>query len=377
MDLPDFQVFIKPVGPACNLSCTYCYYLHKRSHHHGAGFSVMSDEMLERYINQHIQATSENVTVFSWHGGEPLLAGIDFYRKAVALQAKYSPEGKKVINGIQTNGTLINEEWCRFFAEEEFSIGISMDGPERLHNSFRRSNDGAGSFSRVMKGYDQLVVHGIDPEILCVVHAENEDYPMETYRFFRDLGVPYLTFIPLVEVISKESGLVSSRSVKPEKFGSFLCTIFDAWVCEGIGQVKIQIFEEALRTAFHQEHTLCIFKPVCGRVPVIEHNGDFYSCDHFVDTAHRVGNINTHSLHELLESPAQKVFGKAKMEKLPEYCRKCEVKQMCQGECPKNRFISTPDGEPGLNYLCEGYKTFFSHCRPFVTAVAKEVSRVE
>jgi uncharacterized protein len=331
----------------------------------------MSDEVLERYIRQHIEANTEPVIAFSWHGGEPMKAGLQFYRKAAALQKKYNRTGRKIVNGIQINGTLINTDWCKFLAEEKFIVGISIDGPEELHNIFRLTKNGKPTFKQVMRGYDQLVIHGINPEILCVVNAQNVNHPLELYRFFRQLGAPFLTFIPLVEKLTGNSSDVSSRTVPAKAFGHFLCTVFDEWVRHDIGRLKIQIFEEAVRTAFNQDHTLCIFKPVCGGVPVVEHNGDFFSCDHFVTQEHCLGNIRDSTLADLLDSERQKAFGLAKLSTLPQYCLECEVRDMCNGECPKNRFIHTPGGEPGLNYLCEGYKKFFNHCRPFTEAVAE------
>lgn len=366
----EFQVFTKPVGPVCNLGCTYCYYLEKSKLFGEDRILHMQEEVLEIYIRQHIEATTEPVITFSWHGGEPMMAGLKFYRKAVALQKRYNTAGRKIINGMQTNGMLVNTEWGRFLAEEQFVIGISIDGPENLHDLFRLTKDGSPTFNRVIRGYDQLVIHGIDPEILCVVNAENVRFPLEVYRFFKQLGAGFMTFIPLVEKLASNSSVASSRSVPSQAFGNFLCSIFDEWVEQDIGKVKIQIFEEALRTAFKQEHTLCIFKPVCGGVPVVEHNGDFFSCDHFVTREHHVGNIGKTSLAEMLDSRQQKLFGQAKQDTLPRYCLACEVRDMCNGECPKNRFINTPDGEPGLNYLCAGYKMFFNHCRPFAEAVA-------
>jgi uncharacterized protein len=367
----EFQIFVKPVGPACNLDCAYCYYLDKAVLFGEDKVYHLSDEMLEIYTRQHMEATTEPVITFSWHGGEPLRAGLNFYRKAVALQKKYNHSGRKIVNGIQTNGTLINEEWCRFLAGEQFMVGVSIDGPEELHDIYRLTKDGKSTFKQVIRGYDQLVIHGIDPEILCVVNAENVNFPMEVYRFFRQLGTPFITFIPLVEKQMTNPVTVSLKSVPAEAFGHFLCTLFDEWVRSDIGRVKVQLFEEATRTAFKQPHTLCIFKPVCGGVPVLEHNGDFFSCDHFVTPEHYLGNIREIALADLLDSDRQKAFGQAKLITLPKYCLECEVRDMCNGECPKNRFINTPDGEPGLNYLCAGYRQFFNHCRPFVEAVAR------
>ena len=367
----EFQIFTKPVGPACNLDCVYCYYLDKSMLFGADKLYHMSEDILETYIRQHLDACTEPVVTFSWHGGEPMRAGLNFYRKAVALQKKYNHSGRRIVNGMQTNGTLVNAEWCSFFAVEQFSIGISIDGPEALHDQFRITRDGKPTFSKVMRGYDLLVMHGLDPEILCVVNAENVKYPLEVYGFFRQLGAPFLTFIPLVEKQHGKRITVSSRSVPAEAFGDFLITVFDRWIRYDIGEVKVQIFEEALRTAFRQEHTLCIFKPVCGGVPVVEHNGDFFSCDHFVNREHYLGNIRDITLADLLDSDRQMAFGQAKLDTLPQYCLACEVRDMCNGECPKSRFINTPDGEPRLNYLCKGYRKFFIHCRPFVEAVTK------
>jgi uncharacterized protein len=371
MTWPGFQIFVKPVGPSCNLACEYCYYTEKEGLFNHHKLFAMSDSLLECYISRHIEASSSDIIAFSWHGGEPLLAGLEFYSKAVALQKKYCPVDKKIVNGIQTNGTLINAEWSKFLAKEQFSVGISIDGPEELHNRFRKHKHGQNSFQEALHGYDLLVMHDIDPEILCVVNAENVHYPLQLYRFFRDLGVSYITFIPLVERLSANHGSVSHRTVNANDFGGFLCAIFDEWVQNDMGKVKVQIFEEALRTAFNQDHTLCIFKVTCGGVPVVEHNGDFYSCDHFVNAENLLGNIGNVALADLLESRKQKIFGQQKLATLPEYCLKCEVRPMCNGECPKNRIITTPDGTPGLNYLCAGYRMFFNHCTPFVKAVEK------
>jgi uncharacterized protein len=325
----------------------------------------MDDETLEACIRQHFEASADDTVMFSWHGGEPLLAGISFFRKATELQKKYKPAGKNVVNGIQTNGTLLNDEWCMFFKEENFIIGISIDGPEVFHNRYRLSSSGHGSFEMAMRGYDLLYNYGITTEILCVVSSFNSSDPLSIYNFFKSAGARYITFLPLV--VRDQSSLtgVTEDSVVPAEFGRFLAAIFDEWIEKDIGSITVQVFEEALRPAFDREHTLCIFKPECGRVPVVEHNGDFYSCDHFVDKEHLVGNINDSTIIRLLNDPRQLSFGKAKSLTLPRFCRECEVLAMCNGECPKNRFITTPDGEPGLNYLCEGYKLFFNHCRPF------------
>jgi uncharacterized protein len=365
----EFQVFVKPVGSTCNLSCSYCYYLYKKDLYPGKNRFIMDEDLLERYIIQQIEATTEQVVMFSWHGGEPTMAGLDFFRKAVRLQKKHLPAGKELINGIQTNGTLLDDEWCSFFAAEGFIIGISIDGPEELHNKYRFYSGGKPSFKKVLRGYELLRKHNVTMEILCVVNAINVARPLVVYNFFKQMGASYITFLPLVEPqLSAISG-ASADSVPAGEFGHFLTTIFDEWIENDIGKIKVQIFEEAARTAFNQEHTLCIFKVNCGGVPAVEHNGDFYSCDHYVNRDHLLGNIKEGSLANFLDSPVQKAFGNAKSETLPAFCLECNVRVMCNGGCPKNRFIKTPDGEPGLNYLCPGYKQFFTYCKPFIEAI--------
>jgi uncharacterized protein len=371
----EFQVFVKPVGAECNLRCRYCYYLDKKELNKQTGAIRMSDNILEKYIIEHIGASTETDICFSWHGGEPAMAGLDFFRKVVTLQQKHKPSGRNIRNGIQTNATLLNDEWCRFLANENFFAGVSIDGPEEMHNKFRISMDKTGSFSNAFKGYELLKKHNVKTELLTVVNAENVIYPIEIYDFLRTLESEYITFLPLVQRDTVSDSRASSVSVVPVAFGTFLTTVFDEWVIRDIGRIKIQIFEEAARTSFNQEHTLCIFKKTCGGVPVVERNGDFYSCDHFVDRVHLIGNINERSLAGMLDSSEQKAFGMAKLNTLPRYCLDCEVRDMCNGECPKNRFIRTPAGEPGLNYLCQGYKLFFNHIKPFVDAIGYEWHR--
>jgi len=366
----EFQVFVKPIGSICNLDCHYCYYLEKeRLYPEGEKFQ-MRYEVLEEYIIQHIDASPEAVIRFSWHGGEPTVLGLDYFRKVVELQRKHLPPGKSIVNGVQTNGTLLDEEWCRFFAGEGFAVGLSLDGPPELHDRFRVTKDQRATHEQTMRGYELLQKHRVNTDILCVVNSQNVQFPLHVYRFFRQIKAQYISFLPMVEPQPDPNEGVCHLTVPAEAWGKFLCTIFDEWRDNDIGKVKVQIFEEAVRTAFNQEHSLCIFRPTCGDIPVVEHNGDFYSCDHYVDVEHRLGNITETPLVELLESPAQREFGEAKMDALPRYCRECEVRSMCNGECPKNRFITTPDGELGLNYLCEGYKRFFTHCQPFVSEVA-------
>jgi uncharacterized protein len=365
----EFQVFAKPVGSACNLECRYCYYTGKEALFEKGGSPRMADHILEKYIAQHIAASPSPVIRFSWHGGEPTILGLDYFRRIVALQHKYRPPGGSIMNGIQTNGTLLDEEWCRFLAAEGFSVGLSLDGPKELHDPFRVDKSQEPTHERVMRGYGLLRQFGIPFDILCVVHALNTTHPIEVYRFFREIGANYIGFLPLVEREPAGNG-VSDRSVPAAAFGDFLTAIFDEWLASDIGRIKVQIFEEAITTAFGREHGLCIFRKTCGDIPVIEHNGDFFPCDHFVDTGHRFGNILDTPLVELLEGPPQKAFGRAKLKLLPRACRACDVLDMCNGGCPKDRFLRTPDGENGLNYLCEGYKRFFAHCRPFVTELA-------
>jgi len=367
-----FQVFAKPAGSLCNLGCRYCYYLEKKNLYPKSESFRMPDDVLEEYIVQHITASPDPEIRFSWHGGEPTVLGLDTFRKIVALQRKHRPPDRRIINGMQTNGTLIDEEWCRFLAVEGFEVGISLDGPQEFHDRYRVTKDHKPTHEKVMRGYRLLQKHRVICEILCVVNALNVQYPTRVYRFFKQIGAQYVTFLPLVEPQPEAESGVSQRSVPSEAWGTFLCTIFDEWMEQDIGRIKVQIFEEAVRPAFGQEHTLCIFRPTCGDVPVIEYNGDFYSCDHFVDTEHRLGNIRETPLVELLESPAQRAFGQAKLDTLPRYCQACEVRAMCHGGCPKNRFLKTHDGEAGLNALCAGYKRFFTHCRPFVTEVAAQ-----
>ena len=370
----EFQIFVKPVSAKCNLACEYCYYINNSQLNISPG-RLMNDQILEKYISQHIYASRDKDIFFSWHGGEPSLAGLDFYRKVLVIQNNYRKEGYRIINGIQTNGTTLDDEWCRFISDENFYIGISIDGYQELHDRYRIYKDGKPSFRKVMEGYNKLKQYGVKPEILCVVNEGNVIYPLDVYRFFRDLDAEFITFIPLVEKDLQQPRKVSAASVGPEDFGRFLCAIFDEWIVNDIGKIKIQIIEEALRPSFGQEHSLCVFKKRCGGVPVVEHNGDFYSCDHFVDREHLLGNISSVAIEDLLDDERQLSFGIDKERSLPGYCLRCEVIDMCNGECPKNRFIHTPSGEDGLNYLCSGYRMFFNHIRPFAGSVKAEWER--
>jgi uncharacterized protein len=363
----EFQVFAKPAGALCNLGCRYCYYLKKTElYERGVSFR-MPDDLLEGYIVQQIDASPGPLVSFSWHGGEPTMLGLDYFRKIVVLQKKHQPHDVQIRNGIQTNGTLLDDEWCRFLAAEGFGVGFSLDGPKELHDVYRVDRKEEPTHERAMQGYRLLRKHRVPFDILCVVHDRNVQHPLEVYRFFKEIGAAYIGFLPLVETDGQR---ISELTVPAEAFGEFLGAIFDEWLARDIGRVQVQVFEEAIRTAFGQEHGLCIFRKTCGDIPVVEHNGDFYSCDHFVDREHLMGNILETSLADLIESPSQRAFGQAKLEQLPLSCKDCEVLDLCNGGCPKDRFLRGADGEGPFNYLCEGYKRFFMHCRPFITELS-------
>ena len=359
----EFQVFVKPAGATCNLDCQYCYYRDKRSLYPDTGVFRMPESLLEEYIVQHIEASPGPEIDFSWHGGEPTTLGVDFFRKAVELQRKHRPAGWRIRNGIQTNGVLLDEEWCRFLAAEDFRIGLSLDGPAELHDAYRVTRGGQPTHQQAMRGYDLLRRHGVPTDMVCVVHNLNVRYPLTVYRFFREIGCRYLGFLPAVERAPETPDGVGPHTPSAEAYGAFLCKIFDEWMARDTGRIAVQTFEEAARPALGLEHSLCVFRETCGQIPVLEHNGDFFPCDHFVDREHRLGNIRETPLGELLESPAQRIFGEEKRDSLSRYCRDCEVLAMCNGGCPKYRFIRTPDGDPGLNYLCAGLKRFFLHSR--------------
>ena len=364
-----FHVLAKPTGPACNLDCAYCFFLDKAYFYPGANFR-MSDEVLEQYIKQLIEAHQADQVAISWQGGEPTLMGLDFYRQALALAENYRRPGMSFLHTMQTNGTLINDDWCAFFKEHNFLIGISIDGPRELHDIYRLDKGGNPTFERVMRGIRLLQKHSVDFNIIVTVNHVNADYPLEVYRFIRDeIGADYIQFIPVVERINAE-GLslrqegegVSDRSVRPEQFGRFLTTIFDEWVHRDVGRVFVQTFEAALANwAGMGSSGICVFNPTCGSALAMEHNGDLYACDHFVEPDYFLGNINNSHMLDLVSSEQQLKFGRDKRESLPQFCLDCDVRFACHGECPKNRFLKTPDGEPGLNYLCAGLKTFFHH----------------
>jgi uncharacterized protein len=358
--LPIFHLMAKPGGSRCNLSCQYCFYLRKRELYPESTFR-MSDEVLDEYIRQTIEAHRIPEVTFAWQGGEPTILGIDFFKKALDLQKKYCRPGMVIHNTIQTNGVLLDDEWCTFFKKNRFLVGISIDGPRELHDACRRDAAGKGSFDRVMQGFSLLKKHKVEFNILCTVNAVNGDHPLEVYRFFRDdVNAQFIQFIPVVER-DRESGTLTPLSVGPEQYGKFLIGVFDEWVKADVGTIYVQHFDTALANWYGEPHGICVFSPTCGSALVIEHTGDIYSCDHFVDKDHLLGNILNTPLTGLVNSERQRQFGRNKKEKLPEYCKKCPVLFACRGECPKNRFAVTPDGEPGLNYLCDGYRMFFMH----------------
>jgi len=353
----------KPTGSACNLNCDYCFFLKKEKLYPGSNFR-MSDEVHEAYIKQLFEAHQVPQVTVAWQGGEPTLMGLDFFRRSVELQKKYQKPGTHIENTFQTNGILLNDEWCQFFHENNFLIGLSLDGPKELHDFYRKDRGGHGTFDRVMRAARLLRNHKVEFNILCTVNSKNADYPLEVYRFFRDeLGAHYLQFIPIVER-ENESGYqegdkVTERSVRPDQWGRFLIKIFDEWVRRDVGHTFVLNFDGALAGWLGRAGTVCIFGPTCGLGMALEHNGDLYSCDHFVEPNYYLGNILNTPMIDLVASEKQRKFGKDKKDLLPRYCRECEVFFVCNGECPKNRFIQTPDGEAGLNYLCAGYKAFF------------------
>jgi uncharacterized protein len=366
---PAVHVLAKPTGAICNLACTYCFFLDKELLYEGDRFR-MSDEMLEAHIRQVIDAHRTPEVTVAWQGGEPTLMGLDFYRKAMELEQRHAKPEMTFLNTMQTNGTLLNDEWCEFLAEHGFLIGISIDGPRELHDAYRVNKRGEGSFDKVMRGLRLLQKHGVEYNVLTTVNRLNGDYPLEVYRFLRDdVGTEWMQFIPVVERVDVHGNpadlrgtYASERSVLPEQFGHFLTGVFDEWVRNDVGSVFVQTFEATARNfAGMDQSGMCVFNETCGVGLALEHNGDLYSCDHFVDAEFKLGNIGEATITELVESQQQYDFGQDKLSSLPRYCLECDVRFACHGECPKNRFLTTPDGEPGLNYLCAGFKDFFHH----------------
>jgi len=355
----------KPTGSACNLNCDYCFFLKKEGLYPGSSFR-MSDEVHEAYIRQLLEAHQVPQVTVAWQGGEPTLMGLDFFKRSVELQKKYQKPGTRIENTFQTNGILLDDAWCRFFHENNFLIGLSMDGPRELHDFYRKDKGGRGTFDRVLAAARLLQAHKVEFNILCTVNSKNAEHPLKVYRFFRDeLGAHYIQFIPIVER-DNESGYqeghkVTDRSVRPEPWGRFLIEIFDEWVKKDVGDTFVLNFDGALAGWLDMAGTVCIFGPTCGLGLALEHNGDLYSCDHFVEPNYFVGNILETPLVDLVASEKQRKFGRDKKATLPLVCKECEFLHVCHGECPKNRFLEEPGGETGLNYLCAGYKAFFKH----------------
>ena len=392
MSASNFHVLAKPIGPICNLDCKYCFYLEKELLYPQPDPHIdkwaMRDDVLESYIRQYIEAHDTPVVNFAWQGGEPTLLGVDYFRKLVQIQKRHA-NGKQIANAFQTNGVLLNDAWAEFFLQYQFLIGISIDGPRELHDAYRVDKGGQPTFDRVVRGIETLQRHKVDFNTLTTVHRANADSPLEVYRFLRDNGSGYMQFIPIVERIAQqvtEDGLrlispdfagpakVALWSVEPRQFGRFLCAIFDEWVRHDVGRTFVQLFDVSLESWTGMEASLCIFRKQCGAALAIEHSGDLYSCDHFVYPENRLGNIMESPLAALVASEQQQHFGEAKESTLPRYCRECDVRFACNGECPKHRFLTTPDGEPGLNYLCAGYKMFFHHVDPYMRMMASELA---
>ena len=377
-----FHVLGKPSGATCNLDCTYCFFLSKEKLYPNSRFR-MSDETLETYIRQVIESQRAPEVTISWQGGEPTLMGLDFFKQAMDYVTHYTRPGVTVGHTMQTNGILLNEAWCEFFREHNFLIGLSMDGPQAMHDTYRVDKGGAPTFQKVMRAARLLREHQVEFNILTTVNAANADHPLEVYRFLRDeVSTNFIQFIPIVERINEQGEIgfqegtqVSERSVKPEQWGTFLTTIFDEWVRHDVGTVFVQMFDAALASWYGAPSALCIFAETCGNALALEHNGDLYSCDHFVEPKYLLGNIKQKHMIELVASDQQRQFGLYKRDSLPRYCRECEVRFACNGECPKNRFIETPDGEPGLNYLCAGYKAFFLHVDKLMRIMAELLRR--
>jgi len=360
-----FVMMAKPCGPLCNLDCRYCYYLKKQGLFQDNDFR-MNQNTLESFIRQYMDAQKVPELVFSWHGGEPTLMGLSFYQNVIELQQKYRKPGVRILNTIQTNGVMLDDAWCQFFKENNFLVGLSLDGPAHLHNAYRVDKVGEPSFERVMAGLFHLKQHHVDYNILTTVHKANVSFPIEVYRFLRDdVGVQFIQFIPIVERVNtsgnQEGYQISKRSVSGKAYGNFLISIFEEWVKQDVGKTFVQIFDAALAAWLGQSPGLCIFEETCGNALVIEHNGDIYACDHYVEPDYLLGNIQHTSLNEMVRTPQQIAFGTTKLDSLPKYCMECDVRFICNGGCPKDRIRRTPDGEAGLNILCSGYKAFFTH----------------
>lgn len=377
-------VMLKPVGAQCNMDCSYCYYSEKE-HLYPGQRQLMSETLLERFTQAYIEAQSMAQVLFTWHGGEPLLRPISFYQKAMDYQRKYA-QGRIIDNCIQTNASLLNDEWCRFFKENNWLVGVSIDGPEKYHNAYRSFKQGSPSFSAVMKGIECLNRHQVDWNAMAVIHRQNVDDPLGFYRFFKDIDCRYIQFSPMVERISLQADgrhlarpdqaerlALSEASITPKQWGNFLCKLFDEWIKNDVGRYFIQIFDATLANWVGEEAGICSLSTHCGHAAVMEFNGDVYSCDHFVFPEYKLGNIYSQTLMEMLYGEQQKRFASIKTNALPSICQQCEYYFACHGECPKNRFAISPDGEKGWNYLCTAYRQFFQHVKPYMDFMASEL----
>ena len=378
-------VMLKPAGAHCNLACKYCYYLEKNKLYPTAQRHLMSDEMLEQFTREYIEAQTMNQVLFTWHGGEPLLRSIDFYRKALSLQQKYAG-GRRIDNVIQTNGTLLTDEWCEFFAQNHWLVGISIDGPQPDHDHYRLTAAGKPSWKKVMQGIKLLKKHGVEWNAMAVVNAYNVNHPLEFYRFFKENGCQFLQFTPIVERLTRhEDGRtlasladkdeipLSEASVAPEQWGYFLCAIFDEWVRKDVGKIFVEIFDCTLANWMGISPGICAYSKECGHAGVMEHNGDVYSCDHFVFPEYKLGNIRDHSLIDMLYGEQQQEFSRLKHSSLPRQCKECDMEFACHGECPKNRFMKDKYGDSGLNYLCLGYYHYYQHVAPYMDYMKQEL----
>lgn len=378
-------VMLKPAGAHCNLACKYCYYLEKNNLYQNSHRHLMSDEMLEQFTREYIEAQTMPQVLFTWHGGEPLMRSIDFYKKALALQKKYA-HGKQIDNVIQTNGTLLTDEWCEFFAKNHWLVGISIDGPQEYHDHYRVTPDGKPSWEKVMQGISLLKKHRVEWNAMAVVNAYNAEHPLEFYHFFRDNGCQYLQFTPIVERLTEHedgrtlASLADDReipladaSVTPQQWGNFLCTIFDDWVRHDVGKTFVEIFDCTLANWMGVLPGICAYSKECGQAGVMEHNGDVYSCDHFVFPEYKLGNIREQSLIDMLYGEKQQAFSRLKHTSLPRQCKECDMEFACHGECPKNRFEKDKYGEPGLNYLCQGYYQYYTHVAPYMDFMKREL----
>ncbi|MDJ0791140.1 MAG: anaerobic sulfatase maturase [Acidimicrobiia bacterium] len=391
---PAFHLLAKPTGPICNLDCEYCFFLSKEMLYPGDRFR-MADEMLDEYIRQILEAHRTPDVTIAWQGGEPTMMGLDFFRRSVELAEQHRKPWQRIQYSIQTNGVLLNDRWAEFFKENDFLVGLSVDGPKELHDAYRVDKRGIGSFDRVMAGYEHLKAAAVEVNVLCTIHAANQDHGLEVYRFFRDdMGVQFIQFIPIIErttetllplanlgwsterkekrpLYIQQGTRTTDRTVGAEAYGQFLIDVFDEWVKHDVGEVYVQMFDVALANWHGEPPGLCIFSETCGLALALEHNGDLYSCDHYVEPEHLLGNITETPMIELVASDQQRAFGLAKRETLPQFCLDCDVRFACHGGCPRNRFTTTPDGEEGLNYLCPSYKDFFHHIDPAMKMMSR------